>query len=733
LILYVISATLNAPERTQMTPIGNDEHFRLLVEAVQDYAIYLLDANGHILTWNTGAERNKGYTADEVVGKPFSIFFRPEDIASDLPGSILRTAATEGRFSGEGWRVRKDGSHFWASVTVNALRNSEGEVTGYAKVTRDLTERRIQDEALHLSERALQNERDRLRVTLYSLAEGIIATDKNGIVTMANPTAEMMTGWKSNEANGRAIHDILYLFDTETLAIADNPIWECLALNTSIDLPEGISMRARGGRAYDVQGSVAPIRTATGDPIGTVFVLHDVTRLRMAQKELLFSATHDPLTGLPNRRMFLDTLEKALSTSKQPGMESAVCFLDLDSFKIVNDTVGHAAGDVLLRQIANLLNRHIRSSDLVARLGGDEFGIILRACSLQKAEGILTQIVQAISTMNFPWEKRLFHISASVGVTETRPGSDTTTVMKEADVACYAAKHAGKDQISVYNRDHGACQESHEQIQIVAEVREALIHNRFFLFAQKIAPLSSAGPQKRHEILLRMRSAQGMLIAPAQFIPAAERYSQMRDIDKWVFESVLGNLDGALSTIANIHLNLNISANSLNDAKFLPFFLRLLERSKLHPKELTLEITESALINNLISASGMIEKVRAIGCRVALDDFGIGMCSFSYLRNFQVDDIKIDGSFVRSMHRNKVDLSIVKAINNIAHEMGSQTIAEFVEDDAVLAATRNLGIDFAQGHAIGKPEPIETVFQHSPQPEHFPSRKAGAETAHLQY
>jgi diguanylate cyclase (GGDEF)-like protein/PAS domain S-box-containing protein len=687
----------------------SEQRFRLLVDAVQDYAIYLLDAEGKIVTWNSGAERNKGYSSSEILGEHFSRFFRPDDIAAGVPAGILATAAETGRFHGEGWRVRKDGSLFWASVVVNALRDDEGRVTGFAKITRDLTERKHQQEALLASEAALQAERDRLQVTLHSIGDGLIATDSNGAITLMNAIAQSMTGWTSGEALGRPLEEIFNLVDSDTDAFIDNPLRECLLSHKAVTLQDGAALVARDGTKRDIQDSVAPIRTAKGEIMGAICVFQDVSRMRTIQREMAFNASHDSLTQLPNRKLLLDSLQAAMVSARKTGIHHSLCFVDLDRFKAINDTAGHAAGDVLLRLVADLLVRHLEGGDLVARLGGDEFAIILYRCSGENAPKRLADLLTALTSLDFRWEQRLFRISASIGVAELGAGTDVAVAMKQADVACYAAKNAGRNRISVYRSEQSAELDPHRRIQLAADIHDSISQNRFLLFAQKITAVGNAG-RPWYEILLRMRGGDGALLLPPQFIPAAERYDEMAYLDRWVLNTVLHDRGPALRAIPNIRLSINLSANTLNDPDFLPRFLGLLERSVLAPGALVLEITETSLINNLVLASNIIERLRRVGCCVALDDFGAGLGSFNYLRNFTVDFIKIEGTFVRNMVNNAVDLAIVKSINNIAHELHSQTVAKFVESEEILRVVEDMGIDFLQGFVVDRPKSIESLF-----------------------
>jgi diguanylate cyclase (GGDEF)-like protein/PAS domain S-box-containing protein len=700
-------STVKIARRAGTSLWQTEERFRLLVDAVQDYSIYMLDLEGRVMSWNHGAERNKGYTSSEIVGKHFSLFFRPEDQKIGLPGRILRQVAEAGRFKGECWFVRKDGSLFWALVVVTALRDRSGHLIGYAKVTRDLTERKQQEEALRSSQRALQVEKNRLQVTLHSIVDGVISTDADGCITMMNPMAESMTGWSFSEAKGKRIEQIFCLVDAEDGIAIENPVRDCLELDRPVFLQDGVLLVAQDGSRRDIQDSVAPIRAEDGAVLGAILIFQDVTRMRAIQKQVAFNANHDALTLLPNRKFFLEKLTAALNRAKATGTEHTLCFLDLDRFKIINDTAGHAAGDVLLRTVADLLMRNIRKSDLVARLGGDEFAIIFHDCSVEGAQGTLTRIMEDIAAFGFRWEEKTFRVSLSIGVASVTGRSDLSTVMKQADVACYSAKHAGRNRVSIYQSEQSDVHERHLQIQVAADIRDAIAQNRFSLFAQRIATLRNS-QTFGYEILLRMHDPAGRIIMPAQFIPAAERYDQMAHLDRWVLQNVLRKYGSMFP--AGKQICVNVSANSLNDPQFLPFLMSLVDSSTFPPELLTLEITETALVNNLANAGDTIEKIRARKCKVALDDFGVGLCSFNYLRNFSVDFIKIDGGFIRNLPQSSVDLCIVKAIHSIAHEVHAQTIAESVESEFLLTTVKQLDIDLAQGYVLELPQPIETSF-----------------------
>lgn len=692
---------------------AEDERFRLLVESVRDYAIYMLDPSGRVITWNLGAERNKGYTGSEIIGQNFSRFFLPEDVAAGVPERILAQAEAEEHSETEGWRVRKDGSRFWAKVVVTAIRDNSGTLKGFGKVTRDLTERKQHDDELRASADALHAEKDLLQVTLKSIGDGVISTDHQGLVVLMNPSAETMTGWTMAQSQGRPLEEVFQLIDAENLESQENPVRECLADNRVTHLREGTALLGRQGLQREIQDSAAPIRNSDGAVIGAILVFQDVTKMRHAQRELRFQAEHDPLTGVPNRKQLESRLLEAIEDSAKNDRGHTLCFLDLDRFKVINDTAGHVAGDAFLRLVSQVLRHSLRNSDFVARLGGDEFAVILYNCANQPAVQILSKLVEAVAAIQFSWEGRLYQTTVSVGATTITPTTGLSThVMKQADVACYSSKRAGRNRISIYQPDQGEVDERQRELHMVSEIREALVQKRFRLVAQEIVPTWDSD-DIHYELLVRMIDHTGESVLPGRFIPAAELYGLMVDIDRWVLQEALGRLAKDLCQVSNLSISINLSAQSLNDPTFLPFLLKLFEESELSPSKVILEVTETALVHNIISASHMLQELRAIGCRIALDDFGAGLSSFGYLRNFKVDIIKIEGSFVRDMLLSPVDLAIVKSINQIAHELNAKTVAEYVESKEIFERLKELKVDFGQGYALGRPKPIEELLARS--------------------
>ncbi|WP_160000696.1 EAL domain-containing protein, partial [Roseomonas sp. 18066] len=650
-----------------------------------------------------------GYTRSELTALTFQAITHPADLDADLAQAEALLAGRVDSYRLEKRYRRRDGSLVWGLLSVSLARDAAGRPQHFISQIQDI-------DRLKRAEAALHEERDRLQVTLGSIGDGVITTDAQGFVSFLNPVAEAMTGWRLEQALGRPIETVFDIVDPQTGLPLDNPVRQALAEQRVFHLQQQAMLGHVGEgrddppRRVDIQDSAAPIRDKAGAVIGAVLVFQDVSSLRNMQRELEFSALHDALTGLPNRRKFEAVLVEAVDSARERGLEHALCFIDLDRFKIVNDTAGHAAGDALLRVVAGLLCRELKPNDLVARLGGDEFAIILFDRKAEVAMAELDQLLHAIAAQPFLWEGRAYPMTASMGVVPVTAGSETrNTVMKQADVACYAAKHAGRNRIIAYAQDAKEGAARHREIIMAAELREALRENRFRLHAQRIAAIRPGG-HAHHELLLRLVARDGSLVSPALFIPVAERYDLMAEIDRWVLAEVLQRRAPALAAVPDLALAINISANSLNEPGFLAFFLGLLEASALPPAALTLEITETALVNNIDQARGIIDRIRAQGCRVALDDFGAGLSSFGYLRAFRVDCLKIDGTFIRNLPDSPIDLAIVRSITRIAREIGAATVAEFVENAAILDLLAGIGVDCAQGYAIDRPQELDVLL-----------------------
>ena len=493
----------------------------------------------------------------------------------------------------------------------------------------------------------------------------------------------------------------------------ESPVERCLADQAIVKLEEGVSLISRDGSRYAIQDSVGPVRTQSGEIIGAVLVFQDVSRAREMQRALTFSASHDPLTGLFNRAKFENECQTALDLLKRSPSTHALCFVDLDRFKLVNDTAGHAAGDALLRQIATTMIEELRSTDIIARLGGDEFGLLLRDCPVDKAQEICSELISIISGIRLPWNGKIYDVGASIGIAMvTTEASSLGELMSQADVACYASKHGGRNRASLYDEKQSDAGEKHREIFQAASLRNAIENNCFTLYAQEILSTSGKSTNLRHiELLLRMIDEDGCIILPGALIPAAERFELMMPIDRWVIREALIKMGPEIAKRPDLRIAINLSGNSLSDPQFLKDLLTTIELSPVRPEAIQFEITETAIMSHLSIGSKLVNALRDIGCTIALDDFGSGISSFTYLRNLKTDFVKIDGNFVRNMDVSATDLAIVESINALAHRLGVKTVAESVESESVLNKLRAIGTDYAQGYAISPPVALLTKLR----------------------
>ncbi len=584
------------------------------------------------------------------------------------------------------------------------LRISENLLAvAYAKM--EVGKRELEIRAVELFE-----EKQRLEVTLNSIGDGVITTDKLGHVTYLNPVAEVKTGWTMAEACGQPISKILVLINEETQQTAPSPIEVTLRTGEIAGLAHHSALINRQGTVFSIEDSAAPMRDRANQIIGAVLVFHDVSDARRLADEMTYQATHDALTDLVNRREFERRLEKAIQSATLHGHQHALAYLDLDQFKIVNDTCGHSAGDELLRQITGLLRLTLRANDTLARLGGDEFGVLLETCPAYFALQIAENLRNIIGDFHFVWDEKTFPISVSIGLVsfggQASERKGLTEILRIADSACYTAKDLGRNRIHVYQADDNAMNKRHGELDWYTRIYRAMEQNRLVLYVQKIVSLNSSEPYYEHvEMLLRLVNEDGKIVPPMAFIPAAERYGLMPEIDRWVIRTAFAHIAG-LPHAANSLFSINLSGGSLNDEKALRFICEQLATSGVPAQSICFEITETAAIANLLNARAFILALKEKGCKFALDDFGSGMSSFAYLKHLPVNFLKIDGCFVKDIETDTVDVAMVTAINNIGHVMGLETIAEFVENEQILAILRDIGVDFAQGYGVGYPVPM---------------------------
>lgn len=566
-------------------------------------------------------------------------------------------------------------------------------------------------DALSLSEQALFFEKERAEVTLHSIGDAVITTDTKNLVDYLNPVAEKLTGWTLNEAVGKPLDEIFCISEHTDSTVADNLTLNSGNKGTTSKPQKQNALTGRSGNTFPIEHTDTPIRNRNAEVIGTVVVFRDVSAAHELSRELRHQATHDSLTGLLNRDEFERQLDIALDNTTHNWRGHALCFLDLDHFKVINDTCGHIAGDELLRQIATLIKGVIRNSDVLARLGGDEFGILFLDCPIEIVETKTKLIRKVISEHLFLWKKQSYQVGVSIGVIPVRVDCGTIfDLLSAADVACYMAKEQGRNSIcfSECNNDEQAQRlgEMHWPSRITTALRD----NRFALHYQKIMPLSSSiKPVIDCELLVRMIDTDGTIIMPGSFIPSAERYRHMADIDRWVIHAALNapQINSVNPAIENFSINL--SGQSLGTEDFSEFVLKEIETSGVNPQRICFEITETAAIANLSSAAQFISALREKGCLIALDDFGSGLSSFAYLKNLTVDFLKIDGAFVKDIIEDPADRAIVESINQVAQIMGIKTIAEFIENTETQTLLTNMGIDYGQGYGIHKPAAISQI------------------------
>jgi diguanylate cyclase (GGDEF)-like protein/PAS domain S-box-containing protein len=605
----------------------------------------------------------------------------------------------------------KDNDRMTVSLSQYSIENSDEE-QGKILTIRDITEQK------HI-EKTLLQERERAQVTLQCVNDAVITTDVNGGIDYLNPVAETCTGWTDAEAHGLRLPEVFTILDEATRWPLPDPVEQCLREGRVVEHANYSALIQRDGRERAIEYTTAPLwerdeyaAEAATKVAGAVLVFRDVSNIVGMMRQMAYQASHDSLTGLINRSAFETHLVQALSSAKRENTHHVLCYLDLDQFKIVNDTCGHVAGDQLLQQLTVLLHSKVRRTDVLSRLGGDEFGVILQNCPMDRAHQIVEEFRSAIKDFRFSWYGKSFEIGVSIGlVPVTSESSGLSELLGAADSACYMAKERGRNRTHVYQSDDTAVIQRHGEMQWVHRITQALAEDRFCLYRQIIMPLVTRDDAPTYcEILMRMIDEEGALVPPMVFIPAAERYNLMPAIDRWVIRT-------ALATMEQSHRNLdlgetppcfaiNVSGQSLGDDQFLEFVITQLRQSSVAAERICFEITETAAIANLARAIHLMTSLREIGCQFALDDFGSGLSSFAYLKKLPVDYLKIDGSFVKGILDDPIDAAMVESINQIGHVMGIQTIAEFVENVAILAKLRGIGVDFAQGYGIDKPKPL---------------------------
>jgi diguanylate cyclase (GGDEF)-like protein/PAS domain S-box-containing protein len=599
---------------------------------------------------------------------------------------------------------RRDGEWRWIQCRAKGLVDEKGRLRRLVGVETDITEQKVYEEALF-------REKESAQITLQSIGDGVVTTDAESNVEYLNPVAEELTGWKADDASGRPVDEIFRGFHEETCEPLENPVAVAIRRNRSIKSVRPTLLIRRDGNEIYIESTASPIRNDKGDVSGGVLVFHDVSEARELNRRLSYHASHDILTGLVNRLEFESRLERALKSARAQETSYALCYMDLDQFKIVNDSCGHSAGDALLGQLGALLKSKIRWRDTLARLGGDEFGLLLESCSLDEAMRTADVLREAIRDHKFTWDDRNFNLGVSIGVVPvTQDKEDVASLLSAADSACQAAKESGRNRVYSYQENDIDLMRRRREMQWAARINNALEDGRFDLFRQSILPLQIEESGAHYEVLLRMRDENGSLVSPDLFISAAERYGIMPRIDRWVVSHALRWLVSEADERERLTLcSINLSGQSLADDDFLPFVIREFQHSGLDPTKICFEITETAAIGSYAQASRFINALKELGCQFALDDFGTGLSSFSYLKHFPVDYLKIDGSFVKEILHDPIDREMVRSINEIGHLTGKRTIAEFAENNEIITMLKGMGVDYAQGYGVSEPKRIQMM------------------------
>ncbi len=567
-----------------------------------------------------------------------------------------------------------------------------------------------------MSEDAIYLEKVKAQVTLESIGEGVITTDTNGGITYLNQAAATLAGLDMEQVKGHHLNDVFKVKLRKTRENFEYPVQQCLKEGRTIRHESSICLVREDGEEYVIRDTATPICDRENKVIGMVLVIQDFSHIQKMSDQLMYQASHDDLTNLYNRRAFETHINSLLNSGVGEHRQHAMCYIDLDQFKVVNDTCGHAAGDELLKQVSHTLHESLRQTDVVARLGGDEFGVLFGDCSLPKATELAESLRKRVVSLRFAWEDYRFEIGASIGLVPFDETASLTRIMVAADAACYIAKDKGRNRIHVYEEaDNDIVQRSGE-MRWYQRLNNAIEENRFELYCQGISPVTKSHTYDRnyYEILLRLKGDDGGIILPEKFLPSAERYRLMPFIDRWVIRNVCELLNRTDLRATNkdygLTLSINISGQSLGDDSLLEFVLEQFELYSIDPGMIIFEITETSAIANMNKAIEFISAIRRVGGQFALDDFGSGLSSFGYLRDLPLDFIKIDGNFVCNIHHNQVSEAVVESINHIGHVMGMKTIAESVENQEIMDKLLEMNIDYAQGYYLNEPIELDKVL-----------------------
>ena len=663
--------------------------------------LLLLDHDMRLLVFNGEAARLFGLRNEDL----------RELVLSNLlvaPQEQRAARASIGRHTWQAEARCRAGDRFMAEFTLSLVQSTHGR--RYLVAVRDLTEQQRFEDELH-AHKALSE------ITLDGVADAILNTGKDGIITFANRAASRLLGRDRSDLVGQRLIDCLRFHNPHHNEHLEGAIYGVLHGGGSVRLNDSAELLNQDGDAICVDGRLTAVCNRAGDVTGCTTIIRDVSTERRMQAVLSFKATHDELTGLINRSELERRLHEQVLQSGSTREPCSVLMVDLDRFKLVNDNYGHMAGDLLLRQLTRCLLARIRNSDSLARIGGDRFALLLPRCSEERAVTVAQTLRRAAAGFRFAWEDEQIKIGVSIGVvTIDHHMHHACDVVTAADAALLIAKEGGRDRVVVYRAEGLEEQRRRGEVLWANRIREALEKDRLRLYCQPIVPLDwSGGRDWSCEVLVRMLDKDGHMVPPMAFIPAAERYDLMPLVDRWVIRSVIEHWQCEPEIFGQINkCNINLSGQSLAQEGFHDFLINLFDKSGFPHELACFEITETAVVANMQNAKHLIHELSARGCRFALDDFGSGLSSFAYLKHLPVNYLKIDGAFVRDMLNQPMDAAMVRAIADIGHTLGLETIAEFVENKALIAELRRAGVDYAQGFAVQRPFPLSNLTSYRP-------------------
>jgi diguanylate cyclase (GGDEF)-like protein/PAS domain S-box-containing protein len=707
---FVLITDITERRRAELALQDSERSYRRVLDAAQ-MGIWVYNPATMSINFDHIARDLHGLQDERMTADRFLALTHAED----RPQLMRLFNMSEGLFNGPvreyvfEARVQHAAGHYlWMEIVAKLHVNDKGREGLITCSSRDITERRrlLAD---------LSEQHERLRVTLHSIGDAVITTDRDSRIEYLNPVAEALTGWSSEEVKGMPLALAFNVVHGITREPAMNPVARCLSENTVVELDDQTVLISRSGQEYGIEDSAAPIRDNQGNILGVVLVFHDVTEQRRLAGEVYYQATHDPLTGLVNRKEFEKKLYSLLAGVKENHRDHAFLFVDLDQFKLVNDICGHSVGDKLLQSAATLIERSVRAGDTVARFGGDEFGVILENCGLDSARSVAQKVCERLNEFLFIHDKQRFQVGASIGLVMVRPYWDNIgEIIQAADAACHAAKNSGRGCVHVCHEVDSVVDAQIDRVNWAGRISAALENDHFELYAQLISPTEKAGGGLHCEVLLRMRGENGEIIPPGAFMPSAERFHMASRIDRWVIRHVLDMLQLEAPGLKDVEqISINLSGQSLGNKEFHRFVEELLASSPVDLSKICFEVTETSAISSLEDARGFINRLASYGVGFSLDDFGSGMSSFAYLKALPVKYLKIDGQFVKNVAGDAVDCQTVRCIAELGRALGKRTIAEFVETENVRQILQDMGVDYVQGYLMHRPEPLSAVlFKH---------------------